>query len=89
MNEQYNLKKEIKNIKGQLQYKKTILDYSNKITTILLNNPEFINELLNNIEITLTDFLERLGNIEETNITFYDQTLYILLELEEKKKMDK
>ena len=84
MNEQYNLKKEIKNIKGQLQYKKTILDYSNKITTILLNNPEFINELLNNIEITLTDFLERLGNI-----TFYDQTLYILLELEEKKKMDK
>ena len=89
MNEQYNLKKEKKNIKGQLQYKKTILDYSNKITTILLNNPEFINELLNNIEMTLTDFLERLGNIEETNITFYDQTLYILLELEEKKKMDK
>ena len=67
--------REIKNAKGKRLLEKTILDYSLEIIDKIKENPEIIDMLLENLQITREDLYKYLSGVYNANITFYDEAL--------------
>ena len=68
---------------GKIKLEKTKLQYTKTILNELKKDPEILDQIINNLEITEADFLNRISNNEKANITFYDQTMHVI---ETKKK---
>ena len=75
MKDNINLKKKISNAKGLRNLEQTKLKYSKEILAILENNPGLFDELLQDLDITIDDFFNKLNGEDNDNISFYDQGL--------------
>lgn len=61
--------------KGKRQFEKTKLEYSKEIIMILEENPDFFEEILNELGVTKQNFFGYISGDMYANITFYDQKL--------------
>lgn len=86
MNDNVMLRKQLKNAEGKRQLAKTLLEYSKEIINELNNNPESIIELLDELEISETEFFSYISGDVKGNISFYNQTLYLIKEKKFKAK---
>ena len=77
MNQELEIKKNLKNAEGKRLLEKTKLDYSENIIQELYNNPQMLDEILNDMEITEQEFFDNLSGDKNANITFYDQVLIL------------
>lgn len=78
MNNKISIIKQLKNAKGKRLLQKNILEYSKEIITNLENNPEILNQVLDELEIPEEDFFAYISGEKKANITLYDQTLSII-----------
>lgn len=78
MNNRINVIKKLKNAEGKRLLEKNILEYSKEIIKNLENNPDILNEIIDELEITEEDFLAYLSGDKKANITLYDQTLCLV-----------
>ena len=76
--------KNLKNADGKRLNAKTILEYAKEISEILKQHPEYLQELLEMLEITEEDLYLYLSCDEKANITLYDQALSHLVKKREK-----
>jgi formylmethanofuran dehydrogenase subunit E-like metal-binding protein len=75
MDDKKGIKKKLKNSEGKRMLEKTYLNYSMEIIKKITQNPQLLNELLEELEISETDFINYISGEKKANITFYDQTL--------------
>jgi len=68
----------LKNADGKRLLVKTTLEYSKEISLKLHENPNLLELILSELEMTTSDFLEYLTGFKIANITFYDETLSII-----------
>lgn len=73
-----SLLQDLKNADGKRMLVKTALEYSKEISLKLQENPDLLEQILNELEMTLNDFLEYLTCYKIANITFYDEILSII-----------
>ena len=78
MNNNEITKRKLKNAEGKRMLEKTKLEYSKRIINGIEKEPELLDSLLKNLEVTEQDFLNYLSGDTTTNITFYDQTLTLV-----------
>lgn len=77
MNNKLIIKKDLKNVKGKRLVQKVIQEYSSYIIEIIMENPDFLQEITTALEITEEDFYKYLSGEMDANITFYDQALVL------------
>lgn len=77
MNNKLIIKKDLKNVKGKRVVQKVIQEYSSYIIEIIMENPDFLQEITTALEITEEDFYKYLSGEMDANITFYDQALVL------------
>ena len=75
MKDNISLKKKISNAKGLRNLEQTKLKYSKAILSILEDNPDLFDKLLQELDITIDDFFNKLNGEDNDNISFYDQGL--------------
>ena len=77
MNKELSIKSNLKNAEGKGLLEQTKLNYSKNIINEIYNNPEILDELLDELEIDEKDFYDKLSGDKDANITFYDQALIL------------
>lgn len=80
MNNEIDIIKKLKNAEGKRLLEKNALEYSKEIITELSKEPEFLIQILNELELTEEDFFAYLSGEKKGNITLYDQTLCLVKE---------
>lgn len=75
MPEKISIKKEIMNAKGKRMINKVKLDYSITIINKIQSNPELLEEIIVELEISKKDFIDYISGEKNANISFYDQAL--------------
>lgn len=78
MNESNLLKKKLKNAQGKALLTKTQLEYSKAILENIQKNPEILDDLLKNLEMSEDEFLSIVSTEKKENITFYEQTMSLI-----------
>ena len=78
MDNNTNTIKQLKNAKGKRMLEKIILEYSKEIIDGLVNNPDILFQVLDNLEITEEDFFSYLSGEKKGNIAVYDQALLLV-----------
>lgn len=81
INNDIYIKRQLKNAEGKRLLQKVILEYSKDIIDNLKQNPSILNDVLEELEISKSEFFEYLTCEKKGNITMYDQTLYLIKEL--------
>lgn len=71
------IKRKLRNVQGNRLLLKNKQEYSEYIIKIILEHPEFLGEITNELEITEEDFYKNLSGEINANISFYDQTLVL------------
>ena len=84
MDGNYKILIKSKNDAGKRLNNKTILKYAKEISEILKQHPEYLQELLEMLEITEEDLNLYLSCDKKANITLYDQALSHLVKRREK-----
>lgn len=78
MNNNYLIKKQLKNAEGKRLLEKIILEYSKDIIKGLEDQPNKLPELLENLEISEEAFFGYISGDKKGNITLYDQALCLI-----------
>ena len=84
MNKNFDTVRNLKNADGKRLNTKTILEYAKEISENLKQHPEYLQELLEILEISEEDLYLYLSCDKKANVTLYDQALSHLVKKRKK-----